>query len=349
MALEPAIEAIRSSVALRPAGELVCLEFSGPLAFETVDRLCPIELYLRHGQMQHTLLLDDDALPVADLYVACHEEDFIFLAEEREPGAIMSHLRSHLPAARGAEVKDLRATHGVLALDGPFAWELLGAVVGPEIIGLPYLTFARLDSLSCFRGGKTGEFGYYLMAPLAEIGELEARLVEAGGPFDLGRSDLAAVEQCSLENFFFNIRREGRSKATPLELQLQWRISHHKDFVGSEALKRRRERGIEHRLTCLTSREEVGADDPVFAGPDLAGRVVNAGFSFTRGEWVALALLDLRHAYPGLDLACGGEPGLPHPVRTVTPPVINNRSLHVSPQAHAYATRSEIRFPPLVV
>ena len=151
------------------------------------------------------------------------------------------------------EAESLVESHRVFAFSGPYAWEALAPVLGPEVVGMPYLTFAHVDRTICFRAGKTGEYGYDLLVPAEEEQALWDRILEAGRPFDLEPADLELLDLCALENWAFNIRREGRSGATPIELQLQWRVCHRKAYRGSVALAERRRTGPSRRLTCLVA------------------------------------------------------------------------------------------------
>jgi glycine cleavage system aminomethyltransferase T len=168
-----------------------------------------------------------------------------------------------------------------------------------------------------------------------------------GRGLDAAVAQLEALDQCALENGFFNARREGRASVTPIELQLQWRLSNRKPFVGSEAIARRRREGPLLRLTTLVTTGPVTAGDEVFLGDALVGQVVNAGASPTLDCGVALALIGVAWAHPAIDTfrvrGAAGEAT----ARSVSPPLLNNRSLHVSPQIHSYGTRHEYTFPPL--
>ena len=140
---------------------------------------------------------------------------------------------------------------------------------------------------------------------------------------------------------------EGREPATPIELQLQWRLSYRKTYVGSEALLRRRQEGPRQRLTCLVADRPLEVGSSVLLRGSVVGRIVNACYSPIREDWVALALLDVAWAHPGIG-AFRAEAGGEHvPMRSLSPPLLNNRSLHVNPQVHSYRTRGEFEFPPL--
>ena len=102
---------------------------------------------------------------------------------------------------------------------------------------------------------------------------------------------------------------------------------------------------MRQRLTCLVSPQQVAIDDRVTYGGEDIGEVVNAAFSPVREEWVALALLDVAYAYPDIDPLVIGDQHVEG--RTVSPPVLNNRSLYVNPQLQSYATRLEDDFPPV--
>lgn len=335
--------ALRGSVAMSRLDHVSQLRLRGDGVYQSLDRVCTGALHLRDGQMLHTLLLDDTAQCFADAYLCSDDEEFLLLAEGPPADQLAEHLRD-----AGVEVEDRTTSHAILSLDGPYAWELLARVIDPGAVGLPYLTFYHYDGWICYRGGKTGEYGYGIILPREDVADVEARILDEGGAFDLRQVGLDALDQAALENFFFNIRREGRQPVTPIELQLQWRVAYGKDFVGAGALKRRRREGPRERLTCLLSPSQIVVGDEVGLHDERVGRVVNAGFSSVRGDWVALALLDTACAHPGIDQFTVLRNGCAVPLRSVSPPVLNNRSLGVSPQLHSYSTRHEYPAPSIV-
>ena len=343
----PDTTAIRLSVAVSEASQVSVLRVSGSAAFDALDRIVPRELFIRDGQILHSMLLKDDATLLADLFVCRQDESYLLLSEGASADEIRHSLQEQVPAGADLELRSLDETHGLVALDGPYAWELLAEALSPDVIGLPYLGFFDLDPWLCFRAGKTGEYGYLLLGARSEIPALTARLLEEGRRFDVAGTDLEALDQCALENGFFNIRREGAFDLTPIELQLQWRASYQKDYVGAAALRQQRSKGASARVTTIVGGSPLVEGDSVFLGETRIGRVVNAGFSPTRGDWVALALVEERWAHPGLRLtAVHGDGRLD--IHSVSPPVINNRSLYVHSQRHSYRTRDEQAFPPLI-
>jgi aminomethyltransferase len=339
-----AVEAMRTSTAFTLLDHVSVVRVSGAGAFKAVDRLCPRELFLRDGQMLHTLLLREDARPAADLYVCADDEDFLLLAEGISADVLGELVRG--AATAPVETTDLMASNGIVSLDGPYAWEVFAELAGREVIGQPYMTFFRNEELTAFRAGKTGEFGYYLMVPRERVAALRSTLLDRGGAYDIVEGDLAALDQCALENWYFNVRREGLADATPLELQLQWRISKKKTFTGSDALAARRDR-VSQRLLLCAAVGEVAIGDRVMHRDTAIGTVVNAGHSPVRGDWVATALVDREYSHPGIRAYAINHGGTAIAIETLAAPALNNRSLFINPQLHSYHTRHEVQYPPV--
>lgn len=327
---------------------MACVRVSGSHAYEAVDQVCTAELFLRDTQMRSTLLLDDHAHVLADIYVCRDDDDFIILSEGLDAPALIEYVRDSTTAALQYDVRDIVEGRQIISLNGPYAWEVLATMIGAEVIGLPYLSMLRLDRGICFRAGKTGEYGYDLLLDDDTATVLLDRVRGLADDYDMVEAVLPALDQCALENWFFNIRREGAHPVTPLELQLQWRTSRRKQYRGAEALAERRRAGIERRLTTLAAPSEVAVGDTLHLDDREIGVVANAGISRVRGDHVAIAFVDVPYASSGIARYTVLHEGVAVPVRTVSPPVINNRSLHVSPQLHSYATRADFDFPDLI-
>jgi len=341
MSLADDVAAVRTGVALTD-GDVTCVRVGGGDAHQLLDRVSPRPLFARQGQMVDTLLLDDAAKPLADLYICCDEDDFLLVAEGMTGDAIVEYLRGHA-AGLDVAITDLTPTHGFLGLHGPYAWELLAEVTTPDIVGLSYLSFFHSGGLTCFRGGKTGEFGYDLMIERAQLAAARAQLVSIGARLELREISLAALELCQLEAGFFNVRREVRDGITPAELQLLWRTSSDRAYPGSAALAERR--ATPHpRIALIVGDEEFATDASITLDEEPVGGVLHAGKSYTRGGYIGVALLDRVVSHAGLVGFRAGAAA----VRTVSSPAVNNRSLFVDPQRHTWATRDQATFPPLV-
>ena len=353
-AIADEVGAVRGSVAISRRAHVAVVRVEGPDAFSLLDATSPGPLFLRESQIGHTVLLDGDARPVADLLICSDEDGFFLLADGLTEDALAARLEARraerLPATSALAIRPMSATHDLLGLDGPYAWELAAALLGPSVLGMPYLTLLRADDVVCFRVGKTGEYGYDLLVP-RESG-VSSRLAELGAAFDLRPVSLAALDVCALENWHFSIRTVRDTPLaqplTPLELQLQWRVDYRRDFVGAEALRARRAAGVAVRATSFIASAPGATGDVMALDGERCGEVLVAAPSPTLGGFVGIALLRTRLAHPGLELEVAGPDG-PVTARTRTPPLVLNRSLFIDPHRHSYRTRASETYPPLVM
>lgn len=353
MPLRDEVEAVRSGVALHDGSRFAWLRVSGEGAFALVDKVSAQALRLQHAQLRQSLFLGDDGAVKADVLVARDEADYLVGVDGLTAAEAKAWLERHRPA-QPVEVTDVGAARASLTLCGPWAWELLGDALSPDLVGMPYLSFFRLgprDGLPevlCIRAGTTGEFGYELLVDRAHLPALRERVVAAGRRFGLAEVSAEALALCSLENGFFDIRREGRFGLDPVELQLQWRLGKGRDFVGAAALEARKARGVTRRVTAFTCARPVAAGDAVEAFGRPIGKVLACDASLLRGDAVGVALLELPWAHPGVEAYAARHGDGLVPLRTAAPPHLNNRSLYVSPLHHSWAAREGEDFPPVV-
>jgi glycine cleavage system aminomethyltransferase T len=349
---------LREAVGLSALTHVVALRIQGEGAFAVLDRLSTAPLYLREGEMRQSLLVTENGHLFADAIIASDEEGYFLFAEGPSEEALLEHVDRYGRAAAGTAeviVSSLANSHELWGVNGPYAWELISALLGPSVLGMTYLTLLRPpdSDVICFRGGKTGEYGYDLLVPRGAAQSWRAEVRRHGERLDLGPVGLAALDQAALENWQFNIRalRAGGSLAravTPLELQLQWRIGYDRPFVGADALRARRAQKLAVRLTSFTAKADVAAGQVVSWDGEPIGEVLACGWSHTRGEQVGAALITARCAYPGIEAFVAGTPAGPVALYTRTPPLLDNRSLYVDPHRHSYAARTTEVFPPLV-
>ncbi len=337
MTLADEVRALRHTTTVAPGDHIAAVRVRGAGAADLLERVSPRSLYARAGKMAHTMFLDEAARPIADVYLCCDEDDWLVLAEGMSAAAVIDYLA---PYATGlsATLEDQAATHAMLCLGGPYAWELLGELTTPDVIGLPYLGFFHEGRFTIFRGGKTGEYGYDLFVERAQLGAVRDRLATIGAKFGLAEISLAALDVAGLENFFWNARRHTRAGLTPIEVQQQWRVAYDREFPGSAALVARRAAAT-HRSVLVASTTPIAIGAPITLDGRAIGDMLDAAQSPTRGDWIGVAVVEKRFAHAGLELDA---------VHTISAPSINNRSLYVDPQRHSFATRETDAFPAIL-
>ena len=106
--------------------------------------------------------------------------------------------------------------------------------------------------------------------------------------------------------------------------------------MGKAAIEARLADGVRRRLMYV--RAETPLEGTLHLDGHAVGEVVRRARSEAIDAEVASALLDVEIAHGGVVLDEGA--------RVVAPPLVENRSLHVDPRRHVFATRDEIAFPP---
>lgn len=330
--------AIRNSVALEDDTDMRCLLIKGKEAFKLLDKICPCNVFLQNGQMRHTLLLDEKAMPLADVYVCRNWEEAYLLGYWTASVNLIDWIKQNQGSFEDYSIIDLNESNCILSLNGPYAWEFCAKAVGNAILGMPYLSVMSLESGTVFRAGVTGEYGYHLIVPIEQKNDWIEILINTGISFDLVLTDKAARAQCSLENFFFDLNREGQYQLTPPELQLQWRLSRQKnEYPGSRAMQNLREKGWDRRLTCFITKKPVKVNDEIFHENESVGQVLSIGYSPLRKEFVGKALIRRPFWHAGLNCFNVNNQEL----ETISAPAIDNRSIHVNPNLDSYFNREE--------
>ncbi len=336
MTLADEVTTLRTSVGLSRATHVATVRVDGPGAFDVLQRASTHAPYVREGRLRHALLLREDASIFADVFIVKMEESFLVVAE----GPTEQELAAWLERIRGtdeATISALGAEWTTFGVDGPYAWEAMGGLLGPPAVGLPYLAMQRREDMLLLRAGKTGEYGYLVLVPTAQASAMEDKLRTLGAALDLKDVTREALDVCALESWHFSMRHlratDLAAPLTPVELQLQSRVAYAREFVGAEAIRARRTEP-KVRVTCFVAEKPVTPGASVRLGEHDVGEVLAACESPTLCMTVGSVLLERRFAHPHVTFTAGDVP-----IRTCTSSLVANASMNIDPYKHSYATR----------
>src|SRR5262249_46632082 len=116
--LESASWAIRTATAVTRVEHVRAVRLVGPRAEDTVEAPTTSRLFLREGQMLHTLVLEQRGSILADAFLCLDEEDWILLWEGPSVEELLVHLDAVRTEVKAAEVSvvDLLASHVLWSL-----------------------------------------------------------------------------------------------------------------------------------------------------------------------------------------------------------------------------------------
>jgi dimethylglycine oxidase len=151
-----------------------------------------------------------------------------------------------------------------------------------------------------------GELGWELYTTADSGPALWDTLWRAGEPLGLVPGGRAAFDSLRVEKGYRFYGRDMWTEHDPFEAGIGFAVNLDKpEFVGREALLRRKAEGPRHVLTCLTiddpSRVVMGGE-PVYDGDAPVGYVTSAAYGYSICRGIAYAWLDPRCAAPGTSL-----------------------------------------------
>ena len=291
------------------------LTVSGDGAAEALEALLPGDILgLKPGRMRYSLLLDETGGILDDLIVTNRGDHFHVVVNGATKWDDMAHLREYLPDAVTLSHLD---EHGLLALQGPDAAEVLGALGlrpafadGGNPADLGFMHAAPFHwgevPLGITRSGYTGEDGFEISVRFEHIEALADALSAMAQvrPIGLGARDSLRLE-AGLPLYGHDLSTD----IEPVEAGLAFAISKCRRAEGGFPGAERVLAGLTHgtpRIRVglmlegrMAAREGAG----VLAGDLPVGTVTSGGFSPTLERPIAMAFVDAAQATPGTALS----------------------------------------------
>jgi aminomethyltransferase len=294
------------------------VEITGPDAFAFTNMLTPRDLSkCAVGQGKYVVITAEDGGIVNDPVLMRLGENHFWLALADSDVLLWARgvaLRS------GMKVTISEPDVSPLQIQGPKAKEVVKTLFGQKVLDLAYYWFLEtsLDGIPVIvtRTGWTGEVGYEVYLRDGSKGDaLWERIMDAGKPHNIrptGPSDIRRVE-AGILNWGADITLTD----TPYHVGLDWQVDQKKttDYVGRDALRRLKEKGVDRKLVGL----EIAGDRiefnpttwPVSAGGRVVGRITSAIYSPRLKKNIGYAMVPVAHAPLGTKLSVsipdGGE------------------------------------------
>jgi len=253
-------------------------------------------------------------------------DELLLVPNAANAAAVVEMLQAAAPD--GVEVVGRHTEFAVLAVQGPRSAELLRAVLpgAADLAGLPYMAFADVADVRVCRTGYTGEHGYELLVPAAEVGTVWDALLAAAAPLDGRPCGLAARDTLRTEMGYPLHGQDLSREITPVQAGSGWALGWKKpEFWGRAALVAEKEAGPARRLRGLRATGR-GVPRPGMTVLDAAGKPVgvttSGTFSPTLKAGIALALIDTASGIDLDDTVSVDVRGRALPCTVVKPPFV---------------------------
>ena len=293
--------AAREAVALLDLSSFAKIRVQGPAALAAVQSVFTADLDRQPGSVTYTCMLNGGGGIELDATVTrLAHDDFLVVAPTAAQAKTFHWLRRHAPEA---VVTDVTSGLGVLSVTGPRSRELLAGLTDADLgdASFPFATARRIDvgwaSVLALRMSFTGELGWELYTPVESLATLYDQVVSAGEAYGLHLAGYRALDSLRAEKGFRHWGADMGPADTPLEAGLGFTVALDKEpaFLGTEALRRRRDEPLSRRLV------HVRLDDPdplLYHGESVVldrvvvGRVTSGAYGHTLGAAVGLAFVE---------------------------------------------------------
>jgi aminomethyltransferase len=305
-------KAVREAAGLFDLSHMAEIEVTGPQAADTLDFALVGNLSgVKPGRARYTMLCDESGGILDDLVVyRIAEEQFLVVANAGNAAVVAAALAERVTGF-DAEVTDRSAETALIAVQGPRAVDIVGAVTDADLGELKYYASVPAvvgdHDVLLARPGYTGEDGFELYVPAPQATDVWQILTEAGRAHGLLPAGLACRDTLRMEAGMPLYGNELSDELTPAQAGLGRVVKFEKpgDFVGKAALAERAGTTPTRVRVGLrgTGRRAPRHGYRVLDGETEIGEVTSGALSPTLGYPIAMAYVDPTHSEPGTRLS----------------------------------------------
>ncbi|NOY09997.1 MAG: glycine cleavage system aminomethyltransferase GcvT [Spirochaetes bacterium] len=210
--------------------------------------------HFKNGQAFYTLLCKENGGIIDDLIILKYNDDKYFLvvnASNIEKD--YSWIKKHAEKFSSVKVKNLSDSLGMLALQGPLAYEILNETLGGGKTLPSHFYFSEIDFCSepviVSGTGYTGEDGFEIIASADRTVEIWKAVLETAKsnvmPCGLGARDTLRIEASYM--LYGNDIDEDH---TPVEAGIGWAVKKKGDtgYLGKKILSEQKNNGVKRKL-----------------------------------------------------------------------------------------------------
>ncbi len=276
-------------------------ELSGSTALQDLERLltCNIQT-LEPGQVRYGFMLNDAGGVIDDL--TCYRlatDRFMLVVNAGTTEKDRAWIQNHL--SDDTHFIDRSAEMAKLDVQGPLADEVVAAVLDQPLPNLGYFRFQTLENgWMMSRTGYTGERGYEIYLPNANVSKLWEKLVahplcEPGG--------LGARDTLRLEMGYSLYGHELSEARSPVATSRGMFINLKKEFIGKAAVQADLENPALYLVgLAFDSKRAARTHDTVWCGEEEIGEVTSGSLAPSLGYAVAMAFVKPECASIGSEL-----------------------------------------------
>jgi folate-binding protein YgfZ len=307
--------------AVRKAAGILDLSHRGLLQFTGDDRVTFLQGMLSNDLRvlkafdgQYATVLNQQGKVLADVRVLCAMNSLYLDFWDELKEKILAHLNRYLVADE-VEIHDRSEEYATLSVQGPNSEALVMGLAGEAELpkqSVHHIMFnAEGVAICAVRDSHTGETGFDLIIPRADLVKIAQRLTDIGGQFAAAWIGQEALEILRIEAGIPLYGIDFTEDNLLLETDLDTHVSFTKGcYLGQEIVERVRSRGhVNRKLRGLLMDGKISArhGDAIRAGEKQIGTVTSAVFSPKLSRPIALGYVHREHWASGTQLIINHE------------------------------------------
>ncbi|MHA6345662.1 GcvT family protein [Roseivivax sp. CAU 1761] len=308
--------ALREGVGLFDMTSFGKIRVEGRDALALLQALCANQMDVALGRIVYTQMLNPKGGIESDLTVTRLSETAFLLVV---PGATLQRdlvwLRRHV-GEQFVTITDVSAGEAVLSVMGPRSRDLMVRVSPDDLsneahpFGMAREIEIGMGLARAHRVTYVGELGWELYVSSDMAAHVFETLAEAGDAEGLTLCGLHAMDSCRIEKGFRHFGHDITDEDHVLEAGLGFAVKVDKgDFIGREAVLRKREAGLERRLVQfrLTDPEPLlYHNEPILRDGKITGFLTSGNYGHALGGAVGLGYVPCRPGESAAEMLASG-------------------------------------------
>lgn len=274
------------------------IEVEGPDAESFLNRICTNNMTRPAGCAVYTAMLNERGTFESDLTALRLANDhYRLLVGAGHIKQDLAWLARQKKDSEQVSFYNVTEDFAMMALMGPETTRIAKDINAPQLNDLGYFrtmsTVINGIDIQATRISYVGESGWELMCRKEDATSLYRTLAEAGAK----PAGMYAQTSMRIEKKYLAYGHDLDKDLTPLEADLEFSIDWQSEFIGKEALLKRKEEGIESSLVFILF-DDPGTvslgNEPIIVNGEMIGKTTSAAYGYRIQRPVAIALIKLN-------------------------------------------------------
>jgi 4-methylaminobutanoate oxidase (formaldehyde-forming) len=264
----------------------------GPDAEALLNRVCANDMGREPGHVVYTAMLNQDGGFESDLTaLRLGPERYRLYVGTSAVKRDLAWLRRHMKDGERVTLRDETEVYAVLALMGPKAPAIAADLGARDLDEIAYFRHGEAEiggvPVRAARLSYIGEAGWELTCRAGDAPKLFAALHEAGAR----PAGLYAQTAMRIEKRFLAMGADLDGDTTPIEAGTTFAVAWETDFIGREALLRRRDAGAKSTMVTMVFEGPAAVplgNEPIYQDGRIVGLTTSAAYGYRVGKPLAL-------------------------------------------------------------